>query len=201
LHSSLTIVMNSADSVATAFHRSTHLRAAPLKIKRGVYIPAAVAVFVVILLVWRYHDNYHAVIKGELYRSGFLSTVALDRKIHEDKLATVINLCPEVDQTEEKEKCRAENVQYVYLPLDGSAAPSPEETSRLLEALASSPKPILIHCRSGADRVGYAAALYLYKLKGVDKGEASKALSWKYGHLPLLMPWTRVFDDAIAQME
>lgn len=49
--------------------------------------------------------------------------------------------------------------------------------------MASVPKPILIHCRSGADRSGLAAALYVSKVAGLDNAKAEAQLSFYYGHV------------------
>jgi protein tyrosine/serine phosphatase len=42
--------------------------------------------------------------------------------------------------------------------------------------------PILIHCKSGADRVGLMSALYLIFCEGVPVEEAQKQLHWRFGH-------------------
>ncbi len=42
--------------------------------------------------------------------------------------------------------------------------------------------PILMHCKSGADRVGLMSALYLIFREGVPVAEAKRQLSWRYGH-------------------
>ena len=41
--------------------------------------------------------------------------------------------------------------------------------------------PILIHCKSGADRAGLVSALIML-LEGRSVRQAMKQLSWKYGH-------------------
>ncbi|MCP5431912.1 MAG: tyrosine-protein phosphatase [Alphaproteobacteria bacterium] len=43
--------------------------------------------------------------------------------------------------------------------------------------------PALMHCKSGADRVGLAAALYLLLVEGRDVEEAKGQLSLRYGHV------------------
>ena len=42
--------------------------------------------------------------------------------------------------------------------------------------------PALIHCKSGADRAGFMAALYLVVVEGASADEALKQLSWRFGH-------------------
>ncbi|MDG4647136.1 tyrosine-protein phosphatase [Roseibacterium sp. SDUM158017] len=57
----------------------------------------------------------------------------------------------------------------------------------LVDKLRHMPKPMLVHCKSGADRTGLAVTLYLHVIKGVPLAEARRALSWKYAHLS----WTK----------
>lgn len=52
----------------------------------------------------------------------------------------------------------------------------------LLELIETAPKPLLFHCKSGADRTGLAAALYLLDQQGADVETAQKQLSLKYAH-------------------
>lgn len=42
--------------------------------------------------------------------------------------------------------------------------------------------PVLIHCKSGADRAGFVSALYLIMREGKSADEALKQLSLRYGH-------------------
>ena len=46
-------------------------------------------------------------------------------------------------------------------------------------------KPILIHCKDGADRTGLASALYLAVVKQEDPKVAEAQLSIRYGHISL----------------
>ena len=43
--------------------------------------------------------------------------------------------------------------------------------------------PAMMHCKSGADRAGLMAALYLLIAKKQPAREAVKQLTWKYGHV------------------
>ena len=65
---------------------------------------------------------------------------------------------------------------------------------RLLQSLAGAlvgyarglchdaPRPILIHCRSGADRTGLASVVYLARVAHADEETAERQLSIRYGH-------------------
>jgi protein tyrosine/serine phosphatase len=59
----------------------------------------------------------------------------------------------------------------------------------ILAILQQAPKPLLIHCLSGADRSGLIASLYLFAIEGQRAETAAQQLSLFYGHFPYL--WSR----------
>ena len=63
--------------------------------------------------------------------------------------------------------------------------PPAETLLELLDHLRDMPKPMLVHCKSGADRTGLAVTLYLHVIKGRPLDEARRALHWKYAHFPI----------------
>ena len=69
-------------------------------------------------------------------------------------MKTVIDL-READESEWIPK----GVRYVHLPVSAWKADQ-VDTDALLTAIASSPKPIFIHCHQGRDRTGLAVAAY-----------------------------------------
>ena len=58
----------------------------------------------------------------------------------------------------------------------------------LIDTLRSCPYPLLIHCKSGADRTGLASALYLMIRRGVPPEQAEDAFTLEHGHVPLCGP-------------
>ena len=64
---------------------------------------------------------------------------------------------------------------------------------KLINIVKNAKKPILIHCKAGADRTGLVSALYLYSIG--DKN-ALKMLSLKYGHFPYLFSPTSAMDES-----
>ena len=52
----------------------------------------------------------------------------------------------------------------------------------IIELLDSLPKPLLIHCKSGADRAGLMSVLYAHFVLGQPIRQAKEQLSWKYLH-------------------
>jgi protein tyrosine/serine phosphatase len=55
----------------------------------------------------------------------------------------------------------------------------------LIALMEKADKPLLIHCKDGADRAGLASALYLAIVKRVDPKMAEAQLSFRYGHISL----------------
>ena len=83
----------------------------------------------------------------------------------------------------EREACRAAGIELVDFKLTSRALPSREEILALDAIFARLPRPFLMHCKSGADRAGLAAALYLLLRKGMSAEEAARQLSWRYLHV------------------
>ena len=83
----------------------------------------------------------------------------------------------------EREACRAAGIELVDFKLTSRKLPSREEILALDDVFARLPRPFLMHCKSGADRAGFAAALYLMLQQGLSAEEAQRQLSWRYLHL------------------
>ncbi|HVG43102.1 MAG TPA: sulfur transferase domain-containing protein [Longimicrobium sp.] len=83
----------------------------------------------------------------------------------------------------ERESCEALGLRLVTVALRSRRAPERAQVLKLLEAFRTAEKPVLIHCKSGADRSGFAAALYLIAHEGETVAEARRHLSWRYLHL------------------
>lgn len=62
-------------------------------------------------------------------------------------------------------------------------AASREEILHLIQTLREMPKPFVMHCKSGADRAGFAAVLYAHIIDGQSLDEAKRHLNWRYLHL------------------
>ena len=52
----------------------------------------------------------------------------------------------------------------------------------LLDLFEAVPRPVLMHCKSGADRAGLAAALWLLHIEGADIATAQDQLALRYLH-------------------
>ena len=83
----------------------------------------------------------------------------------------------------EREACRAAGIELVDFKLSSRKLPSREEIQALDRIFSGLPRPFLMHCKSGADRAGFAAALYLLLQRDQPVAVAQEQLSWKYLHL------------------
>ncbi len=83
----------------------------------------------------------------------------------------------------EREACRTAGIELVDFKLSSRVLPSREEILALDAIFERLPRPFLMHCKSGADRAGFAAALYLMLRRGMSAEEAQRQLSWRYLHL------------------
>lgn len=84
----------------------------------------------------------------------------------------------------EREACAREGLAYAVSVVYSRAAPSREQVHRLLATFRAIETPVLIHCKSGADRAGLAAVLWMLVMERRPIEAAVKQLSLRYGHVP-----------------
>ncbi|MDP6525267.1 MAG: tyrosine-protein phosphatase [Kiritimatiellia bacterium] len=176
-----------------------------MKHRKGSLIVTLLIVMpLVVSLYWIHlYDNYHCVIDGELYRSAQLSGKELRGYIDKDGLATVINLRTETNANwwaKEKTLCEDEGVMHFDIPLKGDQRPTMEKMAELVGVFQRCERPLLIHCRHGADRTSLAVALYLLERRDRSVDPPS-AFSIKYGHMPMIFRHVRCLDEAFARYE
>ncbi|NVO23898.1 tyrosine-protein phosphatase [Donghicola mangrovi] len=82
----------------------------------------------------------------------------------------------------EKEATDALGMTLIDRKLYARKAPRPERIMEVLETFDTIQKPFVMHCKSGADRAGFASALYLLDQENVPVSEAKKQLCWKHFH-------------------
>jgi protein tyrosine/serine phosphatase len=66
-------------------------------------------------------------------------------------------------------------------PLESRGAPHKDRLQRLIHLYRTLPEPILIHCKSGADRAGLAAGVWRL-MQGHGAARAAGELSLRHGH-------------------
>jgi protein tyrosine/serine phosphatase len=137
----------------------------------------------VLRLFWR---NWGVVEAGRVYRSNHLGPRQLRAVVRQFGIRTIVNL------RGHRETCGSDalgrqaaaelGLTHVDAPLESRGAPHKDRLLRLAGLFRDLPQPILLHCKSGADRTGLAAGLWLM-LQGRPVEEAMRQLSWRHGHV------------------
>jgi len=83
----------------------------------------------------------------------------------------------------EAEACKQLGLKLVDHRIYASALASREEILELIEIMRSIEKPFVMHCKSGSDRTGFAAVLYLHLFCDLPLAEAMRQLHWRHFHL------------------
>lgn len=166
--------------------------------RRIILICATIASAVVAILAYqdvlRRTGNFHEVVAGQLYRSAQPTPDRLADYVEAAGIRSVVNLRGRRDTADwyvaEVEAARRLGLVHVDFGMSSSQPFSPERAEELVRLMQGLPKPILVHCWTGADRTGLVAMIYAYRLGGADEDTAEKQLSFAYGHvgLPFLSP-------------
>lgn|GEM_PF-1603916 len=130
--------------------------------------------------------NFHRVDEG-IYRSAQLTPWRLRKIVKKYGIKTIINLRARENYLYrvEEEICFQLGVHYQIFSIASRTLPKGDEVERLSHLLQTLPKPILIHCKAGADRTGFVSALW-HTLKGRPGIEAvQRELKMYYGYFPL----------------
>ncbi|WP_149535843.1 tyrosine-protein phosphatase [Siccirubricoccus phaeus] len=134
-------------------------------------------------LGWR---NWGVVESGRLYRCNHPLPWQLRAAARRFGLRSVINLRGHRADCGSDQLGRAAaaalGLVHVDAPFESRGAPHKDRILRLAEIFRTLPEPVLIHCKSGADRTGLAAGLWLL-LQGRPVAEAAAQLSLRFGHV------------------
>ncbi len=146
--------------------------------------------------------NFHVVEPGIVYRSAQLGDAHLREAVLRNKIRSIINLRgPYPDAAwYRREIVLAETlgVKHYDFPLSATRTVDFDRMSQLLALVRLAPKPVLIHCQSGADRSGLASALFEYAVMLRKPEEAAEQLSLWYGHFPYLWSRTGAMDESFG---
>ncbi|WP_407492372.1 dual specificity protein phosphatase family protein [Pseudooceanicola sp. MF1-13] len=130
--------------------------------------------------VWR---NFHLVAPG-VYRSNHPDRKHLTR-IQALGIKTVINLRgsdPNATYLIEREDCDHLGLTLIDCNLVARSATPKQHILDLIDAMRHAEKPFVLHCKSGADRSGFAAAIYLMEFQGETVAQARRMLAPRYLH-------------------
>lgn len=82
----------------------------------------------------------------------------------------------------EEEACAQLDLSLVTCGLSARSLVHRVRLLELLDAFERIERPFLMHCKSGADRTGLAAALYLLHIEGAPVEVAARQLHWRFVH-------------------
>lgn len=83
----------------------------------------------------------------------------------------------------EKEACDQHGMALVDFTIRSRAVPDRETVLEAKRVFGALEYPILMHCKSGADRAGIMSALYLLLMENATAAEAAEQLGLKYLHV------------------
>ncbi|MEM9169734.1 MAG: protein tyrosine phosphatase [Pseudomonadota bacterium] len=144
------------------------------------------------------YDNTHALERDVMWRTFQPSPAVLERWKARG-VRTVVNLRGAADTGVyrlEEDACARLGMTLVDFRVYSREAPSADilhGARRLFNEIAY---PAIMHCKSGADRVGMMSVLYRFFKQGRALDDALEQLSWRYGHVK--QGKTGVIDRAFA---
>ena len=154
--------------------------------------------------------NFGEVVPGKLYRSSQIDSGDLPKLVDKYGIKTIICLRGKA-QRPVRELAKKMGLNVVGVQMTAEAPPTPQQLELVMKVLSESsfrpedyaavlkdkigldqpevklPGPFLIHCRQGADRTGYIAAVYRICFQGWSP-QAARFEMLRYYHLPPRFP-------------
>jgi protein tyrosine phosphatase (PTP) superfamily phosphohydrolase (DUF442 family) len=130
--------------------------------------------------------NFGTVVEEQVYRSNQPTGDEIRRWQMQYGLKSVLNL-----RGDEKRNARVQSemaaakevgVQYLSVQLSSTSEMTGEDLRRTIEALETAPRPLLIHCRLGADRTGVVSMMAAMAIGGESYREARRQVTPLYFH-------------------
>lgn len=134
------------------------------------------------LRIWWW--NLHEIAPG-VWRSNQPSAGRI-RRYAQMGIRTILNLRGATGHSPylfEREAVDAAGLTMVDITLSARKLVPRAVLLELLAEMRGAQRPMLFHCKSGSDRAGFAAALYLAVIEGRPMSEARQQLHWRYLHL------------------
>jgi protein tyrosine/serine phosphatase len=141
--------------------------------------------------------NFHTVEARRVYRSAQPNGDELRKMVVTHGIKTVLNLRGENPGTpwydDEMRTARAMSIQHLDVRMSAYQVLSVQQMDKIVGLIDRAPKPLLIHCESGADRTGLVSALYRLS-RGQPAAVAAQELAPQYGHVTALVPRSAAMD-------
>ena len=131
------------------------------------------------------NNNFHAVIPGQVYRSGQMNERELTDCTQGHGIRSLVNLrgenrgLPWYD--EEIRTAQQLSLRHYDFNLSSADQVSPEKLNLIMEVLRMAPKPVLIHGKEGSDRTSLVAALYILEVARQPPEQAERQFSFWFG--------------------
>jgi len=131
--------------------------------------------------VW---SNFAPVIPGRVYRCNHPTPARLAHLAVRYRLRTLVNLrghrrCG--SDALSREAAAQLGLNHIDMAFESRGAPHRDRILRFERLYRELQFPMLMHCKSGADRAGLASGLVLL-FEGGSARDALAQLSWRYGH-------------------
>ena len=133
-------------------------------------------------LIW---SNLAPVEPGVLYRSNHPTPARLAGLTRRLGLRSVINLRGKTQSGSDalsRDAAQRLGLDFHDMAMESRGAPQRDRILRLHAIFQTMRAPALIHCKSGADRAGLAAGLFVL-FQGGTAQAALRQLSWRFGHV------------------
>ena len=135
------------------------------------------------------NGNFHAVTPGEAYRCAQPDYSRLEHYMKTYGIRSIINLrgrnAGDKWYRDEIKFSAANGITHYDVGLSASSEPTARQVHELMVIFRTAPRPVLIHCKSGADRSGLVAAMWKMAVDGQPEPEADRQLSIRFGHIPI----------------
>ena len=174
---------------------------------KRIYKTAFISFFIAVISWASYfylYGNFHKV-DADVYRSAQLFSFNMPYYLEKHNIKSILNMrnleTSKGKDWYENEKAisKSLNIAHYDYPIFNREEANMMQMNEIVRIIKNAPKPLLIHCKAGADRTSLASALYLYAVKS-DK-DAEKELSILYGHFPWLGSKTGAMDRSFKKYQ
>ncbi|WP_245419637.1 dual specificity protein phosphatase family protein [Phyllobacterium salinisoli] len=149
--------------------------------------------------------NFHTIVAGEAYRSAQPTSAEIDAYAKQYGIKTIINLRGASPNAPwyKAETAEAAKLGITHIDFNMSAGKqlSKARAEQIIAVLDKAEKPLLIHCKAGADRSGLVSALYLAAVRKTGEAAAERQISIRYGHFSLPFISTYAMNRTFESLE
>ena len=168
------------------------------------YIDSTFSDHGVFRVFWRSWEE----LPGKMFRSNQPYPFQIKSDIKKHKIKSIINLRGERHCSSfylEQDFCHKNNLKLYNFPISSRDLPDKKKLIDFNTLLQKIEYPCVMHCKSGADRAGLAAALYLIYKQDYSLLHARKQLTFKHLHIKYAKTaildyfFCKVIDQGIKQ--